>query len=80
MTDPRNPFNVQPGQVWMDCDKRNGTRHLLIHAVHTLGTHTGKVLCTSWYPDNQDLSEGRTVWISLRRFKGTSSGCRLLQT
>jgi hypothetical protein len=73
VSDPRNPNNVQAGQLWRSNDKRDRSRRLLINAVDlSAGTATVQNVV------GEASEAGRTTTVSLRRFRANSTGYVLL--
>lgn len=62
-----NPFNVKPGQIWEDCDRRHVGRRLKVLKLQ--GTHA---LCEVVVTTDR-------VLIRLERFKPNATGHRLVE-
>lgn len=70
MSELINPYGVRVGQVWKDWDTRHRDENpgRLLKVMEISGP---KAVCS-------ELTSGRTTWISLKRFKPTSTGYKLV--
>ena len=68
---------VQPGQVWESCDRRdNGRQVEVLDVVFELG---GVTLANPYAVVQSPTGRGRQTRIRLDRFRPTSSGYRLVR-